>query len=184
MSTSLSRSSGSTATSKVIGWSLPITFVTAAKPSNESPRETRSTAPLSTRNVSTPTPGPKSRAIEAASLPGGADCAPAARAASTSPSAPSISRKPRGGMSTSELVADPQAQDLRLARSRPVAQQPVVGLEDGVVGRLVGKTERADASGEGLVLRGARRRSGLGVIALVARERVELLCRRRGERPQ
>src|SRR6266571_2129801 len=71
MSTSLRRSAGSIATRKVIGWSLPSTLPTPAKPSSESARDTRSTRTVSTSSVSTRVPGPNTRAIEAASLAGG-----------------------------------------------------------------------------------------------------------------
>src|SRR5205085_1990195 len=74
-----------------------MTLPTAAKPSSESPRETRSTVVVSTRVVSLRTPGPKRRASEAASLAGGAagPCVASRRSAS-----PAI---------TSELVPDAEA---------------------------------------------------------------------------
>src|ERR1041384_713196 len=62
MSTALRWSVGSMATRKVIGWSLPSTLPTAAKPSSESARETRSTLAVSTRSVSTRAPEPNNRA--------------------------------------------------------------------------------------------------------------------------
>src|SRR5256884_94457 len=137
MSTSLRRSVGSTATRKVIGWSLPSTLPTAAKPSSESARETRSTLAVSTRSVSTRAPGPNSRAIDAVTLAGGAAgfCAVTRSAASASV--------------MSELVTDAEAQHLGLAHAGCVAKQLIVPLERGVPGRLVGDTERRDAAGDG-----------------------------------
>src|ERR1051325_884413 len=137
MSTSLRRSSGPTATRNVIGWSLPITLPTAANPSNESSRETRSTVVVSTRIVSLRTPEPKMRASEAASLAGGAaGCCVA-------------SRRTASPARTSELVAEAEAQDLVLADAGRVADQLVIALERRVPGGLVREAERGDAARQG-----------------------------------
>src|SRR6059058_1369027 len=172
MSTSLRRSVGSTATRKVIGWSLPSTLPTAAKPSSESARETRSTLAVSTSSVSTRAPGPNSRAIDAVTLAGGAAgfCAVTRSAASASV--------------MSELVTDAEAQHLGLAHAGCVAKQCIVPLERGVPGRLVGDAERRDAAGQRPVPRHAGRDARLGVVALVAEEGVELLGGRRSEESQ
>src|SRR2546426_9818682 len=164
MSTSLRRSVGSMATRKVIGWSLPSTLPTAAKPSSESARETRSTLAVSTRSVSTRAPGPNSRAIDAATLAGGAAgfCAVTRSAASASV--------------MSELVTDAEAQHLGLAHAGCVAKQRIVPLERGVPGRLVGDTERRDAAGPRPRPRHARRGAQLGVVARVAVGGAEVLC--------
>src|SRR5881392_887449 len=166
MSTSLRRSVGSTATRKVIGWSLPSTLPTAAKPSSESARETRSTLAVSTRRVSTRAPGPNSRAIDAVTLAGGAAgfCAVTRSAASASV--------------MSELVTDAEAQHLGLAHAGCVAKQCIVPLERGVPGRLVGDAERRDAAGQRPVPRHAGRDARLGVVALAEEESAE----RRGGR--
>src|SRR3989442_8349184 len=146
MSTSLRRSVGSMATRKVIGWSLPSTLPTAAKPSSESARETRSTLAVSTRSVSTRAPGPNSRAIDAAILAGGAAgfCAVTRSAASASV--------------MSELVTDAEAQHLGLAHAGCVAKQRIVPLERGVPGGFVGDAEGRDAAGQ----RAAPRHPGPG----------------------
>src|SRR5713226_7698833 len=157
MSTSFSRFAGSIATRKVIGWSFPMTLPTWAKPSSESPAEIRSTAALSTWSVSTRARGPNSRAMEAATLVGGA-------------------------WIMSELIPDAETQDLGFACPGLVAQQLVVALERRVVGRLVGETERRDAPRERLVPGRAGGNSGLRIVTLVPHERVQLLGRRRGER--
>src|SRR3989441_878905 len=172
MSTSLRRSVASMATRKVIGWSLPSTLPTAAKPSSESARETRSTLAVSTRSVSTRAPGPNSRAIDAAILAGGAAgfCAVTRSAASASV--------------MSELVTDAEAQHLGLAHAGCVAKQRIVPLERGVPGRLVGDAERRDAAGQRPVPRHAGRDARVGVVALVAEEGVELLGGRRSEESQ
>src|SRR5256712_3533371 len=98
MSTSLRRSAGSIATRKVIGWSLPSTLPTAAKPSSESARDTRSTRTVSTSRVSTRVPDPNNRAIAAPSFAGGAAgfC--------------TVSRRTASASVTSKLVSDAQAQ--------------------------------------------------------------------------
>src|SRR3989442_3362439 len=134
MSTSLRRSVGSMATRKVIGWSLPSTLPTAAKPSSESARETRSTLAVSTRSVSTRAPGPNSRAIDAVTLAGGAAgfCAVTRSAASASV--------------MSELVTDAEAQHLGLAHAGCVAKQRIVPLERGVPGGFVGDAEGRGAA--------------------------------------
>src|ERR1041385_2384036 len=170
MSTSLRRSSGPTATRNVIGWSLPITLPTAANPSNESPRETRSTVVVSTRIVSLRAPEPKMRASEAASLAGGATgcCGASSR---TATSIASLGR-------TSELVADAEAQHLVLGDAGRVVDQLVVALERRVPGGLVGEPERRDAPRQGGVPRDARGHVDLGVVALVAHEGAEFLRRR------
>src|ERR1051325_3289622 len=166
MSTSLRRSSGPTATRNVIGWSLPITLPTAANPSNESSRETRSTVVVSTRIVSLRTPEPKMRASEAASLAGGAaGCCVA-------------SRRTASPARTSELVAEAEAQHLVLADAGRVADQLVIALERRVPGGLVREAEGGDAARQGGVPRDALGRGGLGVVALVAHESGELLRRR------
>src|SRR6266702_2430900 len=108
MSTSLRRSAGSIATRKVIGWSLPSTLPTAANPSSVSARDTRSTAVVSMGSVSTRASGPNSRAIEAATLWGGA-----------------------WTVITSELVADAKAQHLVLALERGVPGGLVREAEGG-----------------------------------------------------
>src|SRR5947208_2866541 len=162
MSTSLRRSVGSMATRKVIGWSLPSTLPTAAKPSSESARDTRSTLTVSTRSVSTRAPGPNSRAIEAPTLAGGAAgcCA--------------VSRRTASASVTSELVADAEAQHLELARTGGVAEQRIVSLERGVPGGLVGDAQRRDATRQGPVPRRAGGDARLGVVALVADEAIQL----------
>src|SRR2546425_538229 len=172
MSTSLRRSVGSMATRNVIGWSLPSTLPTAAKPSSESARETRSTLAVSTRSVSTRAPGPNSRAIDAVTLAGGAAgfCAVTRSAASASV--------------MSELVTDAEAQHLGLAHAGCVAKQLIVPLERGVPGRLVGDAEGRDAAGQRPVPRHAGRDARVGVVALVAEEGVELLGGRRSEESQ
>src|SRR5881396_3160674 len=172
MSTSLSRSVGSMATREVIGWSLPSTLPTAAKPSSESARETRSTLAVSARSVSTRAPGPNSRAIDAATLAGGAAgfCAVTRSAASASV--------------MSELVTNAEAQHLGLAYTGCVAKQCIVPLERGVPGRLVGDSEGRDATGQRAVPRHAGGNARLGVVALVAEEGVELLGGRRSEESQ
>src|SRR5712691_754842 len=157
MSTSFSRFAGSIATRKVIGWSFPMTFPTWAKPSSESPVEIRSTAAPSTWSVSTRACGPNSRAMEAATLAGGA-------------------------WIMSELIPDAQTQDVGFACPGLVAQQLVVALERRVVGRLVRETERCDAARERLVPGRAGGNGGLRIVTLVPHERVQLLGRRRGER--
>src|SRR2546422_684240 len=172
MSTSLRRSVGSMATRKVIGWSLPSTLPTAAKPSSESARDTRSTLTVSTRSVSTRAPGPNSRAIEAATFAGGAAglCAASRRSASASV--------------TLELVADAEAQHLGLARAGRVAEQLIVPLEGAIPGGLVGDAQRRDAARQRPVPRYAGGDARLGVVALVADERVELVGGRRSKQPQ
>src|SRR5256885_7436408 len=165
MSMSLRRSSGRIAIRNVIGGSLPMTLPTAAKPSSESPSETRSTVVVSTRIVSPRVPGPKMRASEAASLAGGA----AGRCvASRSSASPAI---------TSDLVPDAEAQHLVLAHAARVADQLIVALECRVPGGLVREPERRDAARQRGVPRDARGHVHLGVVALVARESVELLGR-------
>src|SRR3989454_7181310 len=155
MSTSLRRSVGSMATRNVIGWSLPSTLPTAAKPSSESARETRSTLAVSTRSVSTRAPGPNSRAIDAAILAGGAAgfCAVTRSAASASV--------------MSELVTDAEAQHLGLAHAGCVAKQRIVPLERGVPGGFVGDAEGRDAAGQRAVPRhagGGARPGGVGLV--------------------
>src|SRR6059058_3649495 len=172
MSTSLRRSVGSTATRKVIGWSLPSTLPTAAKPSSESARDTRSTLPLSTCSVSTRAPGPNSRAIDAATFAGGP------------PGVCAVSSNSASARLTSKLVADAEAQHLALARPGRVAQQPIVPLERRVPGGLVGDTHCRDPARQGPVPRHAGGDARLGVVALVAEECVELLGGRRSEQPQ
>src|SRR6266853_28783 len=169
ISTSLRRSTGSMATRKVIGWSLPSTFPMAAKPSRESARDTRSTLTVSTRNVSARAPAPNTRAIEAATFAGGAagDCA--------------ASRSSASAMLTSELVADAEAQHFELAHAGRVAQQLVVALERGVPGGFVGEAERRDAARQRAVPRHAGGDARLGVVTLVPEERVELLGGRRSD---
>src|SRR5206468_4006955 len=114
------------ATRKVIGWSLPSTLPTAAKPSSESARDTRSTLGVSTCSVSTRAPGPNSRAIDAVTCAGGA------------PEVCALSSNSASARLTSKLVADAEAQHLGLARPGRVAQQPIVPLERGVPSGLVG----------------------------------------------
>src|SRR5689334_13993697 len=170
MSTSLRRSSGPTATRNVIGWSLPITLPTAANPSNESPRETRSTVVVSTRSVSLRAPEPKMRASEAASLAGGATGCCGARRTTTR----SVARLGR----TSELVADAEAQHLVLTDAGGVADQLVIALERRVPGGLVREAEGGDAARERGVPGDPWRHLGLRVVALVAHKGAELLGRR------
>src|SRR5438046_4862197 len=141
MSTSLRRSVGSTATRKVIGWSLPSTLPTAAKPSSESARDTRSTLPLSTCSVSTRAPGPNSRAIDAATFAGGP------------PGVCAVSSNSASARFTSKLVADAEAQHLALARPGRVAQQPTLPLEGRVPGGLGGEDQCGDAARQGPVAR-------------------------------
>src|SRR3989442_7919049 len=162
MSTSFSRFAGSIATRNVIGWSFPMTFPTWAKPSSESPVEIRSTAALSTWSVSTRACGPNSRAREAASLPGGA----CAAAPGWAPSAPSVQHTTaaRRARIMSELIPDAETHDFGLACPGLVAQQLIIALERGVVGRLVGETERRDAPRQGLVPGRAGGNRGLGVV--------------------
>src|SRR5256712_12587357 len=172
MSTSLRRSVGSMATRKVIGWSLPSTLPTAAKPSSESARDTRSTLTVSTRSVSTRAPGPNSRAIEAATFAGGAAglCAASRRSASASV--------------TLELVADAEAQHLGLARAGRVAEQLIVPLEGGIPGGLVGDAQRRDAARQRPVPRYAGGDARLGGVALVAGGGGGLLRGRPSGQPQ
>src|SRR6266567_4240523 len=172
MSTSLRRSAGSIATRKVIGWSLPSTLPTPAKPSSESARDTRSTRTVSTSSVSTRVPGPNTRAIEAANFAGGAAgvC--------------TVSRRTASASVTSKLVSDAQAQHFRFARAGRVAQQPIVSLECDVPGGLVGDTHRRDAARQSPVPRQAGGDARMGVVALVAEEGVELLGGRRSEESQ
>src|SRR5882762_7928420 len=143
----------------------------AAKPSSESPRDTRSTLTVSTRSVSARVPGPNTRASEAASFAGGApgDCA-----ASSSASA----------MLTSELVAHAEAQHSELAHAGRIAQQLIVALERGVPGGFVGEAEGGDAARQGAVPRHARGDARLGVVAFVAQEGVELLGGRGSDQAQ
>src|SRR2546426_2075990 len=136
-----------------------MTFPTWAKPSSESPAEIRSTAALSTWSVSTRACGPNSRAMEAATLVGGA-------------------------WITLELIPDAETQDVGFACPGLVAQQLVVALERRVVGRLVRETERRDAARERLVPGRAGGHGGLRIVTLVPPERVSLLGSRRGERGQ
>src|SRR5256885_706449 len=142
-----------------------MTLPTAAKPSSESPRETRSTVVVSTRVVSLRTPGPKRRASEAASLAGGAAGPWVASRRSASPAI------------TSELVPDAEAQHLVLADATRVADQLVVALERGVPGGLVREPERRDTARERGVAGDARGHIRVGVVALVAHEGIELLGR-------
>src|SRR5437762_4330908 len=172
MSTSLRRSVGSTATRKVIGWSLPSTLPTAAKPSSESARDTRSSLPLSTCSVSTRAPGPNSRAIDAATFAGGP------------PGVCAVSSNSASARFTSKLVADAEAQHLALARPGRVAQQPIVPLERRVPGGLVGDTHCRDPARQGPVPRHAGGDARLGVVSLVGDECGELLGVRRSEEPQ
>src|ERR1700704_6108965 len=172
MSTSLRRSVGSMATRNVMGWSLPSTFPTAAKPTSESARDTRSTVTVSTRKVSVRAPGPNTRAIEAASFAGGA--------AGNCPT----SRRSASAMLTSELIAHAEAQHLELARAGRVAQQLIVALERGIPGGFVGEAERRDAARQGAVSGHAGGDARLGVVALMAEEGVEPLGGRRREHPQ
>src|SRR5256885_6880382 len=146
-----------------------MTLPTAAKPSSESPRETRSTVVVSTRVVSLRTPGPKRRASEAASLAGGAAGPWVASRRSASPAI------------TSELVPDAEAQHLVLADATRVADQLVVALERGVPGGLVREPERRDTARERGVAGDARGHVRVGVVALVAHEGIELLGRPGGE---
>src|SRR2546425_3945309 len=157
MSTSLRRFAGSIAARKVMGWSFPMTLPTWAKPSSESPAEIRSTAALSTWSVSTRACGPNSRAMEAATLVGGA-------------------------WITLELIPDAETQDVGFACPGLVAQQLVVALERRVVGRLVRETERRDAARERLVPGRAGGNGGLRIVTLVPHERAQLLGRRPGGR--
>src|SRR5256886_4817760 len=156
MSTSLRRSVGSMATRKVIGWSLPSTLPTAAKPSSESARDTRSTLTVSTRSVSTRAPGPNSRAIEAASFAAGAAglC--------------DVSRRSASASVTLELVADAEAEHLGLARAGRVAEQLIVPLEGGIPGGLVGDAQRRDAARQRPVPRYAGGGARPGVVAVLA----------------
>src|SRR2546425_7891518 len=182
MSTSRSRFAGSIATRNVIGWSFPMTFPTWAKPSSESPVEIRSTAALSTWSVSTRACGPNSRAREAASLPGGA-CAAAPGVATGDPSVQPTSAARRARI-MSELIPDAETHDFGFACPGLVAQQLIIALERGVVGRLVGETERRDAPRQGLVPGRAGGNGGVRIVTLVPHERVQLLRRRPGERVQ
>src|SRR5947207_12347529 len=146
-----------------------MTLPTAAKPSRESPRETRSTVVVSTRIASLRTPGPKRRPSEAASLAGGAAGPWVASRRSASPAI------------TSELVPDAEAQHLVLADATRVADQLVVALERGVPGGLVREPERRDTARERGVAGDARGHVRVGVVALVAHEGIELLGRPGGE---
>src|SRR3989475_5513631 len=180
MSTSFSRFAGSIATRNVIGWSFPMTFPTWAKPSSESPVEIRSTAALSTWSVSTRAGGPNSRAREAASLAGGA-CAAAPGAATSAPSVQHTTAARRARI-MSELIPDAETHDFGFACPGLVAQQLIIALERGVVGRLVGETERRDAPRQRLVPGCAGGNGGLRVVTLVPPQRGQLLRRRRGGR--
>src|SRR5690348_5470527 len=172
MSTSFSRSAASMATRKVIGWSFPSTLPTWAKPRSESPRETRSTRALSTRNVSKRASGPKRRAIEAATFAGGAAgfCA--------------VKRSSVSAITTSELIADAQAQHVILAHAGRVAHQLIVSFEGDVPRRLVRQAHRRDPPRERWVARHAGRDVGLRVVALVTSERLQLLRGCRSEQVQ
>src|SRR5437867_3297757 len=172
MSTSFSRSATSMATRNVIGWSFPSTLPTWAKPRSESPRETRSTRALSTRNVSERASGPKRRAIEAASFAGGAAGFWAVKRSSVS------------AITTSELIADAQAQHVILAHAGRVAHQLIVSLEGDVPRRLVRQAHRGDPPRERWVARHAGRDVGLRVVALVTSERAQPLRGRRSEQVQ
>src|SRR5690348_18166660 len=163
MSTSFSRSAGSMATRKVIGWSLPRTLPTWANPRSESARDTRSTADVSTRNVSTRVPGPNTRAMDAESLAGGGAGFWTA------------SKRKGRRIATSELEADAEAHDFALADARRVAHDFVVALERRVPGGLVRQAKRGEAPRERPVTRHPGRHGSLRVVTLVARERVELL---------
>src|SRR5256712_2514781 len=182
MSTSCSRFAGSIATRNVIGWSFPMTFPTWAKPSSESPVEIRSTTALSTWSVSTRACGPNSRAREAASLPGGA-CAAVPGVATSDPSVQHTTAARRARI-MSELIPDAQTHDFGFACPGLVAQQLIIALERGVVGRLVGETERRDAPRQRLVPGRAGGKGALRNVAPAAPRRVQLLGRRRGERVQ
>src|SRR5438445_11782430 len=182
MSTSRSRFAGSIATRNVIGWSFPMTFPTWAKPSSESPVEIRSTAALSTWSVSARACGPNSRAREAASLAGGA-CAAAPGVATSAPSVQHTTAARRARI-MSELIPDAETHDFGFACPGLVAQQLIIALERGVVGRLVGETESRDAPRQGLIPGRAGGNGGLRIVTLVPHERVQLLRRRRGERVQ
>src|SRR2546428_7029606 len=170
MSTSLRRSVGSMATRKVIGWSLPTTWPTAAKPSSESARDTRSTRAVSTCSVSTRTPGPNSRAIDAATFAGGA------------PGVCAVSSNSASARLTSKLVADAEAQHLGLARPGRVAQQPIVALERGVPGGLVGDTHRRDPARQGPFPHHAGGAAPPAVVAVLADRCHETLAGRRSSK--
>src|SRR2546428_1730898 len=149
MSTSRSRFAGSIATRNVIGWSFPMTFPTFFFLFIESPVEIRSTAALSTWSVSARACGPNSRAREAASLPGGA-CAAAPGVATSAPSVQHTTAARRARI-MSELIPDAETHDFGFACPGLVAQQLIIALERGVVGRLVGETESRDAPRQGLI---------------------------------
>src|SRR2546428_5845578 len=180
MSTSRSRFAGSIATRNVIGWSCPMTFPTWAKPSSESPVEIRSTAALSTWSVSTRACGPNSRAREAASLPGGA-CAAAPGVATSDPSVQHTTAARRARI-MSELIPDAETHDFGLACPGLVAQQLIIALERGVVGRLVGETERRDAPRQGLVPGRAGGNGGGRILTPRPHQSPQLLRRPRGAR--
>src|SRR2546428_13660467 len=172
MSTSLRRSVGSMATRKVIGWSLPAAWPTAAKRGTVSAGDTGSAQAVSTCSVSTRTPGPNSRAIDAATFAGGA------------PGVCAVSSNSASARLTSKLVADAEAQHLGLARPGRVAQQPIVALERGVPGGLVGDTHRRDAARQGPVPHHAGGGARPGVVALVAGGSGGASGRRRGRAPR
>src|SRR5581483_1654918 len=179
MSMSRSASAVSTATRNVIGWSLPFTFRTWAKPSSAPPRETRSTRAESTRSVSTWTPGPKTRWTDSATLSGGADCA-ATRPGP--PAAPAARRPARSRGRALELISHPQAEQVQLVGAGTGPLELVVALEDHVVERPVGEAEGGDAPRQRTVVGHAGGNPGERIVALVADEGVEPLRRGRGER--
>src|SRR6185503_8438485 len=123
-----------------------MTFRTAAKPSSESPRATRSTVSAATVSALASAPGPKMRRTDAATLAGGAPCL------------------------MSELVSHAESQGLTLPRAGRRAQHRVVPLERGVPRGLEGETECRDSPRQSAVPCRARRNIGLGVVTLVTHE--------------
>src|SRR3954451_364604 len=170
------------ATRNVIGWSLPLTFRTWAKPSRLEPWEIRRTDAVSTFTVSTCRALPKIRWRDSATFLGGADWAhrdPARSASSRPAPAPILTSAP-----DLELVPHPQAQQLPLRQPRLGPLELIVSLEHYVVYRLVGETESSGPPGERLILDHTGGDIGLGIVLLITQKCVQPLGRCRRQRRQ
>src|SRR3954453_4354650 len=161
------------ATRDVIGWGLPLTFLTWAKPSRLEPWEIRRTDAVSTFTVSTCRALPKIRGRDSATFLGGADWAhrdPARGASSRPAPAPIQTSAP-----DLELVPPPQAQQPPLRQPRLGPLELIVSLEHYVVYRLVGEAESNWPPAQRVIPHPPGGDIGLGIVLLITQKCVQPL---------